>query len=67
MPHWENKAPQPKHGTLQRAAPLPPKDDDTPKRPWNTQKIKSKQEPKGGPRVKEGKKKKENEKTEGDK
>ncbi len=53
MPHWENKAPQPEHGTLQRATPLPPKDNDTPKGPQNAQKIKPKQEPRGGPRAKE--------------
>jgi hypothetical protein len=55
MPHWENKVPQPKHGTLQRATPLPPKDNDTLKGPRDVQKIKSKQEPRGGLRTKEGK------------
>jgi hypothetical protein len=55
MPHWENKAPRLEHGALQRATPLPQKDNDTPKRRQNVQKIKLKQEPGGGPRAKEGK------------
>lgn len=54
MPRWESKAPQPEHGTLQRATPLPPKDNDTPKGPRNTQKFKPKQKPRGGPSAKEG-------------
>jgi hypothetical protein len=48
MPCWENKAPQPEHGTSQRATPLTPKDNDTPEGPQDIQKIKIKQEPKGG-------------------
>jgi hypothetical protein len=55
MPHQENKAPQPKHGTLQKAPPLTPKDNDRLETLWTTQKTKLKQEPKGGPRVKERK------------
>jgi len=55
MSHREKKDPQQEHGALQRATPLPPKDNDTPKGRQNVKKIKPKQEPKGGPRAKEGK------------
>jgi hypothetical protein len=48
MPRWENKAPQLEHGTLQRATPLTPKDNDKPKGPQDVQKIKLKQELGGG-------------------
>jgi hypothetical protein len=53
MSHQENKAPQPKHGTSQKAPPLTLKDDDRLEGLWTIQKTKLEHEPKGGPRIKE--------------